>query len=1017
MANRNNTRVKVPNRDPTTGRDPKGFHDDLSPNPQGRNKPDGGTCIGRSLVNCRRTTTISTLNVRTLKEARCREELATNLSLYEIDVLGIQEHRIVHEEEVKHEVINGQQLITTSATRNQAGAAVGGVGIMLGSTASSSLAKVTKNTERILTASFQGNPVASIIVTYCPTNTADEDTVKAHYEDLARAIEAIPAHNLLLVIGDFNARIGDQDAKFTFHKETNRNGRLLLDLANEKDLVVSSTDFCKKAGKLWTFISPGGMKYQLDYVLIRRKWRNSMLNVEAYSSFASVGSDHRIVSARVRLSLRKKKAEPRKRPYDWNLFKTRSDLQEQYTIEVHNRFQPLKDLDESATERYERFIKATEEAAEKVVPLRKRGRRARHSEDPRVAKVRHELNEVYGRYKENTSEANRQEYRQTKKKLKEAYITVEEEDLSNKIREVEKAHLNCKHGQSWKLINDITDRKATRKGQLEGNTQEERIENWYNHFKTLLGSPPNITDEDEEIPTVFEELDIKVGPFEQGEYEKAKKSLVEGKASGEDGIPPEVLKRCGGLDRIILDFCNRVLTRGEKPEQWSLLNIVPIPKSGDLRLGSNYRGISLSSLVAKIFNKMLLNRIRPAVDGLLRCNQNGFREGRSTVGHVLALRRLIEGIKSHNLPAIITFIDFKKAFDTIHRGKMLRILNAYGIPEQIVHAIGSLYEGTMAKVVTPDGDTRPFEIQAGVLQGDTLAPYLFVLVLDYALRVAIEGREEELGFQLVKRRSRRIGPKVVTDLDFADDIALLSEEVHQAQQLLRNVETSVARVGLQMNAGKTKFMAYNQQSPVCLKTTDGSTLEKVEDFKYLGSHMESTAKDINSRKAAAWRACNKMDKIWKSDLSSKLKTRLFLSTVESVLLYGCEAWTVTPKLEKQLDGCYTRMLRRVHNVHWEQHLTNKELYAGLPKLSTKIRARRLRFAGHTLRNCREIASNLVLWSPGHGGRRPGRPPLTYPDVLRRDVGLRAEDMGKVMEDRDYWAAIVVRVAEEEWHPT
>ncbi|KAI8514657.1 hypothetical protein Bbelb_072480 [Branchiostoma belcheri] len=943
MANRNNTRVKVPNRDPTTGRGPKGFHDDLSPNPQGRNKPDGGTCIGRSLVNCRRTTTISTLNVRTLKEARCREELATNLSLYEIDVLGIQEHRIVHEEEVKHEVINGQQLITTSATRNQAGAAVGGIGIMLGSTASSSLAKVTKNTERILTASFQGNPVASIIVTYCPTNTADEDTVKAHYEDLARAIEAIPAHNLLLVIGDFNARIGDQDAKFTFHKETNRNGRLLLDLANEKDLVVSSTDFCKKAGKLWTFISPGGMKYQLDYVLIRRKWRNSMLNGETEPE--------------------EEESRAKKRPYDWNLFKTRSDLQEQYTIEVHNRFQPLKDLDESATERYERFIKATEEAAEKVVPLRKWGRRARHSEDPRVAKVRHELNEVYGRYKENTSEANRQE-------------------------------------------------KATRKGQLEGNTQEERIENWYNHFKTLLGSPPNITDEDEEIPTVFEELDIKVGPFEQGEYEKAKKSLVEGKASGEDGIPPEVLKRCGGLDRIILDFCNRVLTRGEKPEQWSLLNIVPIPK-----FGSNYRGISLSSLVAKIFNKMLLNRIRPAVDGLLRCNQNGFREGRSTVGHVLALRRLIEGIKSHNLPAIITFIDFKKAFDTIHRGKMLRILNAYGIPEQIVHAIGSLYEGTMAKVVTPDGDTRPFEIQAGVLQGDTLAPYLFVLVLDYALRVAIEGREEELGFQLVKRRSRRIGPKVVTDLDFADDIALLSEEVHQAQQLLRNVETSVARVGLQMNAGKTKFMAYNQQSPVCLKTTDGSTLEKVEDFKYLGSHMESTAKDINSRKAAAWRACNKMDKIWKSDLSSKLKTRLFLSTVESVLLYGCEAWTVTPKLEKQLDGCYTRMLRRVHNVHWEQHLTNKELYAGLPKLSTKIRARRLRFAGHTLRNCREIASNLVLWSPGHGGRRPGRPPLTYPDVLRRDVGLRAEDMGKVMEDRDYWAAIVVRVAEEEWHPT
>ncbi|KAI8485127.1 hypothetical protein Bbelb_370520 [Branchiostoma belcheri] len=106
------------------------------------------------------------------------------------------------------------------------------------------------------------------------------------------------------------------------------------------------------------------------------------------------------------------------------------------------------------------------------------------------------------------------------------------------------------------------------------------------------------------------------------------------------------------------------------------------------------------------------------------------------------------------------------------------------------------------------------------------------------------------------------------------------------------------------------------------------------------------------------------------------------------------------------------MLRRVHNVHWEQHLTNKELYAGLPKLTTKIRTRRLRFAGHTLRNCREIASNLVLWSPAHGRRRPGRPPLTYPDVLRRDVGLQAQDMGKAMQDRDYWAAMVVLVVTE-----
>ncbi|CAH1268778.1 Hypp3984 [Branchiostoma lanceolatum] len=141
---------------------------------------------------------------------------------------------------------------------------------------------------------------------------------------------------------------------------------------------------------------------------------------------------------------------------------------------------------------------------------------------------------------------------------------------------------------------------------------------------------------------------------------------------------------------------------------------------------------------------------------------------------------------------------------------MLRILKAYGTPEQIV--------------TTPDGNTRLFEIQTGVLQGDTLAPYLFVIVLDYTIRVAIEGMEEELGFQLV----RRIGPRTVTYLDFADDITLISEEVQQAQKLLGNVETSVARVGLQMNAGKNQV--HGLQSADASMFEDHTRKEKVEDF-------------------------------------------------------------------------------------------------------------------------------------------------------------------------------------------
>ena len=120
-----------------------------------------------------------------------------------------------------------------------------------------------------------------------------------------------------------------------------------------------------------------------------------------------------------------------------------------------------------------------------------------------------------------------------------------------------------------------------------------------------------------------------------------------------------------------------------------------------------------------------------------------------------------------------------------------------------------------------------------MLQGDTLVPYLFLVVLDFALRMAIHGKEAELGFQLEKRRSRRVGPEEVTDLDFADDIALPSEEIEQAQELLCRVETPVGKVGLRMNAGKTKYMSFNHRN-ADIQTKDGTTLEKVTDFKYLG---------------------------------------------------------------------------------------------------------------------------------------------------------------------------------------
>ena len=183
-----------------------------------------------------------------------------------------------------------------------------------------------------------------------------------------------------------------------------------------------------------------------------------------------------------------------------------------------------------------------------------------------------------------------------------------------------------------------------------------------------------------------------------------------------------------------------------------------------------------------------------------------------------------------------------------------------------------------------------FEITAGVLQGDTQAPFLFIIVLDYALRKAMQDKEQELGFTLKPRQSRRHPKEVLTDLDIADGIALVSDEIQQAQDLLTSVENECQKVGLGINAKKTKSLAFNILDPAPLHTADGTAIDWEQDFKYLGSWVKDSEKDLNIRKALAWKALNNMTKVGKSNMSISLSGRFFI-TVESILLYGCEEWT------------------------------------------------------------------------------------------------------------------------------
>ena len=151
-----------------------------------------------------------------------------------------------------------------------------------------------------------------------------------------------------------------------------------------------------------------------------------------------------------------------------------------------------------------------------------------------------------------------------------------------------------------------------------------------------------------------------------------------------------------------------------------------------------------------------------------------------------------------------------------------------------------------------------------------------------------------------------------------------------------------------------------------------------------------------------------MSRIWKSAMSRDLKIRFFVGTVESILLYGCEAWALTDALERSLDGTYTRMLRKALNIHWSSHTPNDELYGKLPRVSSTIAARRLQLAGHCFRHPELSAQPLVLWEPKHGRKGRGRPKTTFIDTLKRDTGARdAGELASLMGDREIWRRQVV----------
>ena len=238
-------------------------YDVSATNPSGRVDTEAGSTKNpNKLLRCTKSLSLTTFNARTLQKQYNLEELVYAASIHKLDIVCLQEHRYMHSEVLSFSKPSPDYtLITSSAWENTSKAAQGGIGLLLSNKAYNSYLSAEKISPRILVVSFAGNPSTTIIICYSPHNSSPEEDV----------IGNVPPHNVLMLCGDFNAKLGRDSVRYSLHEATNRNGEHLYDLMHSFNLIAANCHFQKPQRKLWTFTYPNGSKAQLDYILVRSK--------------------------------------------------------------------------------------------------------------------------------------------------------------------------------------------------------------------------------------------------------------------------------------------------------------------------------------------------------------------------------------------------------------------------------------------------------------------------------------------------------------------------------------------------------------------------------------------------------------------------------------------------------------------------------------------------------------------------------------------------------------------------
>ena len=683
---------------------------------------------------------------------------------------------------------------------------------------------------RICRRSFQ------VVSVYAPTfNDTDQDK-EQFYQQLQTLLSSFSSKDEVVIMGDFNARVGtrssrgvhDQDALNPEdlvvgphgNSELNDNGRLLLDFCRSQrtaPLRIMSTYFQHKFYGTWQH-NRTKLWHQIDHVLTTAQTAQLITDVKSMPGI-DFDSDH--LMARVSLRV----MPICKQPWGRKQRMASATQPRLAKLQVHRLTDPsvrtkfndkLEELvGDGLTDEYSLFSYGIRKAGEFALGTITHSCRPQWQLDnaEQLAQISARKQQAY--MDKETTLNGTEYYRQVRKECKVAVIRILNQWWDQQASQIEQdvkrnsakqpyegiallrktLHPPCKPPQKLRNSN----------GHLL-DTADARSERWREHFEALLNVQKSVHPDSLSRLSSKPECSSLADPLTFGELLAAVHCLKQGKAPGPDGVQGELLKALKpSLLRVLYEFFCRVWDGVEPvPHEWKVSYLVPLPKKGDLTLCGKWRGILLSSTVGKLFSKILAGRLSTYFEemSLLPETQCGFRAGRSTMNMVFTLRMAMDLARLKQFPLYIIFVDLQKAYDSVSRRDMWTLLRIKGVPEKMVDAIRSFYEGKEACVCSEGRLSDSFSLQTGLGQGCCLAPFLFNVFLaavmeDWESRVRntlrwpyrIDGLLKR-GFDegsLAKYASWEI--LQLHDLGYADDAAFITDTYQKLCELAPNLQT------------------------------------------------------------------------------------------------------------------------------------------------------------------------------------------------------------------------------------